>query len=138
MPHQDLPASAPSSPRIKRAEKRIMTVGCAPAMIGGMLAFAAPSAVTIGFGLTLLIGLPILLHVLRLRRENQRQWTLARARALNEGLVLKVVELEAGDHEYQLMSQAERDRERWGDDMEAWQSAQTDEGDELDESDGRA
>jgi len=141
MAHQDLPASAPSSPRIKKADKRIMTVGCAPAMIGGMMAFAAPSAATVGFGLTLAIGLPILLHAVRLRRDNQRRWQVARGQAQAGEWVVKTVEMENGDHEYQLLTQAERDNERWGDDLERWQTAQTaqaDEQDELDEDDMRA
>ncbi len=122
MAHQDLPESAPASPHIKRVEKRLMTFGCAPAMIGGMLAFAAPSAATIGFGLTLLVAVPILVQARRLRGDNQRRWSQARARAMDEGLVVKTAETADGDHDYRLLSQAEHDRERWGDDLDRWQA----------------
>lgn len=120
MAHQDLPPTAPSSPRIQRIYKQLTTLGCAPAMLGGMLAVAYRPAVTIGFGLTLALGLPILLQVTRLRRDNQRRWDEARRRALAEGLVVKTALLENGDHDYRLLSQAEFDRERWGDDLESW------------------
>ena len=122
MAHQDLPPNAPSSPRIQRIYKQLTTLGCAPAMLGGMLAVAYRPAVTIGFGLTLALGLPILLQVTRLRRDNQRRWDTACQRARVEGLVVKTALLDNGDHDYRLLSQAEFDRERWGDDLASWEA----------------
>ena len=100
-----------------------MAWGCAPAMIGGMLApLGVAAAGQWGIGASLVIAPLLLLYAYHLRRENQARYDLARSRALDEVLVMRPAEQPSGDFDYRLVSQAELDRERWGDDLQQWEA----------------
>jgi hypothetical protein len=112
---------APDSPNILAWQKRILGWGCAPAMAVGLLSGLAGAArpelaqtmAMVGTGLAILVAGPITLHTWRLRRDNKRRWEAAHARAADEGLEVRVVATEAGDHEYELAEAARIERIDW-------------------------
>ena len=123
-PHRAPDRNAPQSPRIKQWNKRVLAWGCAPAMIGGLLVPVAAVASQWGMGASLVIAPLLFLYAYHLRRDNQSRYDAARKKAMQEGMVLRPAELESGDMEYRLVSQAELDRERWGDDLDRWSEQQ--------------
>jgi hypothetical protein len=112
---------APDSPNILAWQKRILGWGCAPAMAVGLLSGLAGAArpelaqtmAMVGTGLAILVAGPITLHTWRLRRDNKRRWEAAHARAADEGLEVRIVATEAGDHEYELVEAERIERIDW-------------------------
>jgi hypothetical protein len=102
----DLPR-APDSERIKQWNRRIAGWGCAPLMVFGLLAGFVPALAErmtlVGTALALLIGVPLVVHAWRLRRENQARYEAAHAEAAASGRRVRVVKGADGDNEYHLV-----------------------------------
>ena len=127
---------APDSPRIQSWQKRILGWGCAPAMaigmVGGLVGTARPelaqTMAMLGAGMAILGAGPILLHTRRLRQDNRKRWNAAHDRAQAEGLEVRVVTTEEGDHDYRLVEAEKLERIDWdarGGEVEGAASADT-------------
>lgn len=97
---------APTSPKVKTWNRRVLSWGCAPLLITGLVAGFVPALserlTVVGTALVLLIGIPVTGYTWWLRRDNSRRYDAAVAEAEERGMRVRVVETEEGDHEYVL------------------------------------
>ncbi len=97
---------APTSPKVKTWNRRVLSWGCAPLLVTGLVAGFMPALsqrlTVVGTALVLLIGIPVTAYTLWLRRDNNRRYFEALAEADEQGMRVRVIETDDGDNDYVL------------------------------------
>lgn len=101
------PERAPDSPNIRKWRGRILSWGFMPALVIGLVVVVVGPELqqlmtALGAGIALLVGVPIVIYVQRLRRDNTARFEAARAEAAETGGRVRKEETAEGDFVYRV------------------------------------